>query len=462
MDLHRRLARSLTTATDSGTRADAVQSAITGMGVLGEDKSRDARPADPVWLGPTEMENLSITDVVIRRAIYVVPEDATAEGWRTDDGAKRDTTADLDARLLLEPRLTEVASMARQYGGAHLLMVCEGVQDLTKPLPPGPHNIVAVHVLTGREAYPQDWDADWKSANWSNPLTWTIAPIRPGTSWPAGVALGSVHRSHMVYVPGLPRSPSRWVPLMLGYDLSVPQVYWEAVRDLGLAMRSTALALMEQSMMTLQLKGGQAAMVGSMADDAAAALELWSKSRSTMRANVLMGDDTAQRLDVALPGYADAVRVLCERLAAAEGIPLTVLLGIAPAGLSSDDESARRTYARFIRRYRRLVLNPALLRLYEVALGPSAGRHIEWPDVDQPTAKERAELSKLLADRDAVLLTNMVITPDEARARLNAEDGDAELVLPVIAPDSPAPEPTPEDLAALAGIEARTPEQDGP
>ena len=55
--------------------ADSAQSSWTGLGTIGTggDKSRDARPADPVWLTTGDMESASIVDTIIRRATYAIP-----------------------------------------------------------------------------------------------------------------------------------------------------------------------------------------------------------------------------------------------------------------------------------------------------------------------------------------------------------------------------------------------------
>ena len=63
-----------------GIRADSAQSASTGLGVLGVDKSRDARPAEVFWLDAFGTQNVSIVDTMISRAITTIPEDALGEG----------------------------------------------------------------------------------------------------------------------------------------------------------------------------------------------------------------------------------------------------------------------------------------------------------------------------------------------------------------------------------------------
>lgn len=412
--------------------ADSVASIATGLGVLGVDKARDARPAGPAWLSPQEEDNAVVVEGILRRVVYAVPEDALAQGWRTDsrNSAERDITADLDDELGLESVLEEVDAVARQYGGCYALVVVDGVQDLRKPLPPGPHTVLAIHPLMALECLPLTWSADLKSRNWTDPELFQVQAIRPGI----GVGVGIVHRSHLLYMPGLPKSRTTINPTILGYDISVVQAYWEAVRDLGLARRSAALALMEQSMVVLTAPGGQSVFGGEDEEVKKAwnALDLWGRTRSTRGTALLTGNNTVQRLEAPMAGLAEGVRVQYEQLGAVEGIPITILMTTPPGGLSGDDLAARKSYRKFLSRHQRRRLTPWLLAFYRLALGDGERRVVHWPDTDPPTAAEEATISSTRATRDATLVAMGAITPLEVRQRF---DGDEELPLPVVLPD---------------------------
>lgn len=422
----------------TGLTADAVQSVLTGLGVQGADKTRSVRPADPVWLSLLEAESLPLIDAVIRAAIYAVPEDAIGQGWRVDSGTQRDVTAGVDADLLLVERLIELDSTARQYGGAIALVVTDA-EDLSKPLPPGPHKVHAVHVFTGREVVPLSWELDLRSQDWSTPSQWSLTPLRQGVGTYGG-QLRNVHRSHLVYMPGLPRPRSQVMPI-LGLDLSVPQAYWERARDLGIALGSAAIQAMEHGMKVLNIQDGRTMLAGAATDlqgpqsAFAAAMELFDRTSSTLKTAVTTGNNTLSRLEGTLAGYADVVRLQYEQLGAIERVPLTVMLGLTPTGLGSDDIAARRQYEGFITRHRRARCDGALKRIYDIALGPDLGRTVVWPALYPPTPTERADLSLKLAQRDQILIGIGEITADEGRARIDAEAGEDEAILPVLQAD---------------------------
>lgn len=398
--------------------ADSAQSDATGLGVLGLDKARDARPAEVAWLYPRELENAA-TDGVVRRLVYSVPEDALGQGWRTDRDGERDVTRELDDALGLEEVLEECDANARLYGGCYALVVTEGVTDLRKPMPPGPRKILQIHPLTSIECIALTWCADLKSAAWTRPESFMVQAIRPGISVP----MGEVHRSHLLYLPGLPKPRTQIVPTQLGYDISAVQAYWEATRDLDLASRSAAIALMEQSMVVLTMPGGASVLGGDQDAEAMKALNLWGYTRSTRGTSVLTGNNSAARLEAPLSGLAEGVRVLYEKLGSVEGIPLTVLFGMAPGGLTTDDASGKATYERLIQRHRRRRLDPWLRALYRLAYGPERFT-FEWPAVNPPSPMERAQRSLTLAQRDSTLIASGEITPDEARTRFGDEEAD--------------------------------------
>jgi len=411
-------------------RADSVQSAMSGLGVAGADKAVDARPANPTWLDYQQADSLSVVDGMIRRLIWGIPEDTVGDGWRVDVGEDTDVYAEFDERTNLEDIAQDVDATARQYGGAWVWMVCRGVKDFAEPLPPG-KEIEALHVLSAPEVHAIRWEDSIKSRYWSRPERVSISPIRPGLSLTQG--LNNVHRSHLVYVPGLPKTRSQYKPLLVDYDISVPQAYWECARDLGLTTRSAAVAAMEQSMLTLTLGARQTTAAGDQDTQAASALQLWSRSRSTLKANVLTGNDTLQRLPVSLQSLDSLVRVGYERFAAIEGIPLSALVGQAPAGLTSDDRSGRETYNRLLRRRRRRRYNSLLRRIYDQQFGRVEDREIVWSPLEVLDPLAEADRSERLARRDAALVQAGIITPDEARERLR---GSEEMTLPVLDADA--------------------------
>lgn len=386
-------------------------------GAAGGAKVTDTRPGSPAWLSAEEIDWLVVTDGLARRLVYGPVEDALGRGWRTDTPDDRDATREIDGRLDLERRVSEALASARQYGGAWVWPVTDDDADLSEPLPSGEHAISAVHVVDQREARPFRWDQSTRSGRFTRPEVLDVSLRREDVT----AHVGLVHASRLIYVPGLPLSRSQHSPPQRrGYDLAVPQAYWEALRDLLLSHGSAAGLVVEKSMPWVRLArrgAGDAAGRSSFRDN----MGLWARMRSSWGVTVLGDGDEVGRLDAQLSGVRDVLLAGYERISAIEGIPLSALIGSPPAGLSTDDAAGRRSYSRLIGRMRRLTVDPVLRRIYEIELGP-ARREIVWPPVDPPTEAEALAGHKARAEVAQILTAIGAYTGEEVREQFAAAD----------------------------------------
>ena len=429
------------------TRADAVASAYQDIGFL-DSKDREGRPAPVAWLTEPEIDNLVTTSGLARRIVYAPAEDSTARGWRVDADEDRDVTAELDAALDVEARITKADALARRYGGALVWMVTKGDDDLSEPLGEGPHDVVALHVFDATECTPVAWEDDPASPAWGKPSVWSITPQREGIAPPSF----RVHRSRVLYVPGAPMPDSEASPpFFYGFDLSIVQLYWEALRDLGMSERSAVALMRESSLLFLSMPSGQTVSAGDDRSAFQRTIAALKKRFGPNRLGLLFGDSKVERINASFAGVRDLLTSGYERVASVEGIPLSRLVGQPPAGLSTDDAAGQRTYQDFVARRQRTHLTPVLRALYDVALGP-APRDIYWPPLDTPTDRESAETEKLRAEAASIRTGGAPVTsPDEERTRLT---GSEVLAMPVIE-DVPMDDPTPDEIAEYeAGLQA--------
>lgn len=378
------------------------------------------------WLHARQRHALLVRSGLAHRLVHAPPEDALALGWSTVDGEEedRDATAELDASLGLEDVLLNAAVSARADGGAWLWLIVRGAESYEDPLPPGPHDIAAVHVVTREEARPLTWVTDLESPHYGRPEIVQVAMVRDQLAGRSE----RVHRSRLVYVPGMRALPSQDTGGD-GYDLSVLQVYLSAIEDLERGWSSGAALIDRLSMPQLNVKSTAAAAKDTLGWKDR--IRTFAQTMTTRGMMVFFGDDSLTWSGPSVAGYGDLLRSLAERCSVPEGIPLSRLLGQAPGGLSTDDASGTRTYYDFIERYRRTVLRVALLEVYAVAYGPGE-REIEWPPLMKVDAETRARTSLLNAQRDQVLVTVGSIVDAESRARF---DGPEESPEPVLSED---------------------------
>jgi phage-related protein (TIGR01555 family) len=117
-----------------------------------------------------------------------------------------------------------------------------------------------------------------------------------------------------------------------------------------------------------------------------------------------------------------------EQMASVSNIPLVFLLGIAPSGLNATSEGEIKVFHSYIRSMQETLFAGNLDRVFEIiqlsvfgAIDPDIG--YEFESLDEMDPVQAATIRKTDADTDAVLIGAGVISPDDARERLIAEEG---------------------------------------
>jgi uncharacterized protein len=137
-----------------------------------------------------------------------------------------------------------------------------------------------------------------------------------------------------------------------------------------------------------------------------------------------------------------------EHMAAVWGIPLVKLTGITPSGLNASSEGEITVWYDRVGAMQTRLLQPnlqILLNAIQCSLFGAIDDDlvIHWVTLDEPTEKELSEIRKSDADMDVGYINAGVVSPDEARARLQSDpdSGYTNLTGPAPEPE-PDPEPT--------------------
>jgi hypothetical protein len=388
---------------------------VSALGTDGVDGDPDA----PGSLTVEQLERLMATPLGHSLA-YGLPQDAFAEGWRVRLGDEADATAELDEQLGIQDALVSGVAIARGMRGAWLWPCGPESVDLASPAPSTAQRITAVHVLSSREVTPIRWDSDRASRRWGRPELLQVTPLERGT---VGGAI--VHASRLVYVPGAP-TPDSLDVRPLGYDLAYLDLYHPAIVRIHRALASLGRSLERQGMPAVLLEPPAAA--ATAADDLKARLVAMFRFMRRFSALPVSSREQVTWSSISLAGAPESIRALWESLASVERRPLTALIGVAPGGLGTDDESGRR--AEDAARARcQAAATPVLQALYDLIRGRESGRRIEWAPIGQPSASEAADISLRHAQRDEVLVRIGAITDAEVRERFRGETEDARPVL---------------------------------
>lgn len=397
-------------------RRDSIGSAMLGMGDALADPREGIQPMLRGFFNAEALDAMFVHGGLLRAISARPAVDAISAGWRVDDGTEQDVTSRLDTRLGMRRKLTRSAVFSRAYGRSHLLIVTDDGAPIDQPLPPGPHKVLAVHVIMRREAVPVRWCVDMRDPNMGEVDIWQVTPTRPGCLIP----MGFVHHSRMVTMRGF-EAPLTSVPGMdLGRAVSAPDVYWPYLRDYIAGGDAVAVAALSMSVPVLWLGANQDAYSGSDRSEYLASIQLLKRRLSTFGLLPLSGSDKLDRISVQFTGIGEAMEALRARVSGIEGIPAIKLTGDAPQGLNTDGKSGSNTYSTLLRGLRDAA-EEAATRIYNIEMGEDDRRFV-WGDPEPASDYDLAKLDFMRVQRDAVLLANNVVARAEVRARYVGDD----------------------------------------
>ncbi len=403
----------------AGRRLDSWVSAITGLGGL-RDKTRSARVAGFVPLTLYELDALYHGDDLAAKIVSALPEEAMRLGWETDS-EELDRALD---RWQVAQLFLDAWIWGRLYGrGAILIGTADRLGAMHEPLDVsqiGKGDLAFLYVLDGQDLTVADWFTDAGNKNYGDPRTYFVNVQHNAHGGDSrGLASGQrVHASRLIMFGGA-RTSERQRLRNQGRDLSVLQVCNDVLRDVDQTWRSVMCLMQDLSQAVFKGKGLIPIVAEGRSDVLMDRMQIVDMARSVARAVVVDADDESFEHTGAqnVTGVDPLLIRTFTRLAAAADIPLTVLMGVSPAGLNATGESDIRIWYAKAEKAQRLVAPQARRLSYIIAKAEGlewCDKDISWPSLWSATEKEKAELEKLQADTDNVRVQSSVLTADEA------------------------------------------------
>ncbi len=399
-------------APSSSVREDGYANPVTGHGT-----SRDKRKY-------TQFQSVPVVDLVARdlwrssdlcaRIIEKKTNEAFREGYKikTDDAEDIEKSAE---DLRVNEIVRHARHMERAYGGSAIFPVLETTGDLSTPLEETRiGHIDALHVFEPRELTPASWYRDIRSPKYGMPESYRLLPITNGVL-SFNYAQTIVHESRLIVMPGRRITREFLGGQRSGWGDSELMPADEVIADYGIAWTGVGALLAEFAGGTLymdQLAELSATKGGRMKIEARlAAMDI---AASTIKLRVVDAKDKFAREQTPISGLSDIIVQFAQRVAAAADMPLTILLGMSPAGLNATgDMDIRSWYDRVaVEQHRMQHFVQRVLRLVMLAIdGPTNGKvpdvwSIEWNPLWQPTDQETATTRLAIAQADALNIAN--------------------------------------------------------
>lgn len=385
------------------------------------------------FLDQQALDNFYRANVYAQRICDALPDEATRRGWEitygeqdADEQEQGDPIGDELWRLQLPALINQAAKLARKDGLAALYLGVWDGQDVKEPIDEARVQKVTHATLIERDQIqPLTWQTDFTKPGFGEPEVYQITPYSAGgaaTGVAAGVAY--VHRSRLLLFSG------KWLPPRLQAENanscdSVLQRCWRLVQDfrrtegdLGVILRSFSQGSLTIPTLAQLLSGGNQAAALSR-------LSLVSLSRQVFGLALLGEGEKLDYVTRSVAGLSDLYDRLAQGLAAAAEMPLTLLFGHSPSGLSTDDTAGRTFWYARVAGFQRHELQPHVERVAHLTAlaqqGPCKGQEPErwevgWLSLTEPTEGEEIDQRSKQAATDRAYWDMGVLSAEEIRA----------------------------------------------
>jgi hypothetical protein len=280
-------------------------------------------------------------------------------------------------------------------------------------------------VIEERNLEPVAWYNNPQAPKYGEIAIWRINPNVQG----AGQGIDpkfvpkmiDVHESRLIMFTGPKLTTSQVPGVRVGMGDSIYTRLKGTLGRYALGWNSAAILLNEFSLACMKIKGlaemasqdGQKKLMTRMA-----AVKL---GQSIARVTLLDKDEELTRDTAAVTGLAELLFALMQEMAGEADVPVTILMGMSPAGMNATGESdIRGWYDRIAGEWVEKV-DPQIRRLLGIILRTlNGGKEPEkWcADLNplwQESPKEKAETRKLHADTDEKNILNGLYSAEEAR-----------------------------------------------
>lgn len=466
-------------------RFDAWQNALTGLGTALRDKLQSTTFRAEANLSDEMVENLYHQEDMAARIVEALPEGALRRGYSlvVEGEEASDIPSDLfeyEKRLGFRKALKDAAIWGRCFGGAAIYL---GIDDgqLSEEEPVNEDAIRSLDfalVLTKRELTPNSYYETADEGKLGMPETYRLSTIDGRQADGSDV----IHETRLLRFDGA-RTSTRRRRRNNGWSDSVLQKVHGVLVQFNVGWASTSHILQDGSQGVFKIRGLIDMIADGDKETLNSRMELVDMGRSVARAIMVDAEgEDFQRASHNFGGLPEVLRAFMLRLSAASRMPVTILMGQAPAGLNATGESDFRMWYDEIEEYQGEEVLPHVERLSHLVFLARDFKHapperwsVKFHALWQLNDVEQAELEKKVAEKDKIYIDSAVLLPEEvalnrfksggfsaetqidADARKEMLDAEIEIAKrhakedPLDAPDNPAnADPAPAD----PGVEA--------
>jgi len=390
--------------------ADKLVNLVANLGTE-RDKASGSAYA-PVLLTDEQLIN-AYRGAWLPRKIVDIPAMDACRKWRAwqADAEQIGLIEAEEKRLCVKARILEALTKARLFGGA-AVFIGTGETDPSRPLAVeriGAGGIRYLTVMTRRQLSATELEQDPQSPRYGRPRAYRMH----------GSAV-EIHPSRLVEFVGAPfPDHEQACGAGFGWGDSVLTAIMEAVKHADATVANVASLVFEAKVDVIRVPY----LMQNLQDKAYEKLllerfRLASIAKGINGTLLLDKDEEYESKTANFSTLPDILDRFLQVVAGAADIPVTRLLGQAPAGMSATGESDTRNYYDRIQSLQELEIAPAMAMLDECLIRSALGGrpepiHYVWHSLWQSTATERATIGKTTADTIKTLKDSKLF-PDDA------------------------------------------------
>lgn len=416
-------------APDSEERMDSRQRRKWFPGKKFKRRSRrDEFPARAEKPDPEEVDNPKEEDKTVDPSDPLAqkkPESKLGEGTGADTDKAQEWSSAMAKhlkRLGFRKVLRRCAEYRKAYGGAAILLGLNDGEDAAEPVDLTKlESVDWLAVLRPREVWPASYYRDPLHEKFGEPKFYTVQRETAGSVTAPQV---KVHASRVIrfdgsWVSQLARSENR------GWGDNIFTRIFPVLADFSSVWASSSALMQDFAQAVFKMKGlaellMQPGDAGTKTVTArATAIDM---GRSVARAMLIDETEEFKREATPITGLSDLLDRWCNLLAAVADIPVTVLMGMAPAGLNATGDADIQNWYDTLEAEREEDLQPQveyLVRLLFLSKeGPTDGVEpasweIGWAPLGQLDELQEAERNLKQAQADKVYIDATVVSPEE-------------------------------------------------
>lgn len=398
-------------------RNDGWGNILTGLGIAGRDKTASTIfRACPNFCW-ADLDQLYRADGLTKRIIDLVASEMIRQGWEIDGDTEGGVIQKLDD-LNVSSKFTQLTQWARLYGGSLIVMGIKDGRALDEPV--NESNIQDVSWLHIFDRWQTNvmYDyitVDMNSPNYGYPEFYQINDYRTGNVF-------VVHYSRVLRMDwGL--VPPRDKNYNQGWGDSAILSIYDDLKNYGSAFANTSAIMQDFVNGVLKIPNLSQAMASSCNDSAIMRrLDYANLTKSVVQMMVLDGDETYEKLSTNVAGVSELLDRFMLSVSSVTGIPVTLLFGRSPAGLSATGDADIRNFYDMVKQYQETKIKPILDKLTKYIFlskrGPTNGVEpknwgIQFTPLWQNTEEQEATLRRTVAETDAIYIDRGVLDPSE-------------------------------------------------